>query len=137
MPASGLAADHPAGTDTPPTDEAEATPASTGVAASPPAGTALARAAGAPALIRPALRPPTAAAPAGASPTVFAYKIADGMMANICHAAVSMIPFGMFDTRLLAKTSSSGLSAAAAASGVASDCIVEGMLETIPCSPAV
>jgi hypothetical protein len=121
-PVSGVAADQPEGTDNPPTGDAEAILASTGVAASPP-GTAPARAAGAaataPVLARPVVRPPAAAAPPVASATVFAYKIAAGMMANICHAAVSMIPFGMFDTRLLEKKSSRGLSAAAEASGVA------------------
>jgi hypothetical protein len=63
---SGVAADHPVGTDNPPTEDAEPIPASTGAAPNAPAGTdALATAPGdAAAAAAPLPNPAAAAAPA-------------------------------------------------------------------------
>ncbi|KZS69075.1 hypothetical protein LAUMK35_02443 [Mycobacterium pseudokansasii] len=123
---AGTAADHPAGTDNLPTEDAEAIPASTGL---PPEPAGLAVAATTPAPI------PAAEAAAPDAGTVFPLRIEDAMTANMFHATVSKTACPILITRLLLKKSSNGLVTDETASGAASDCTAPGRLDTSPPNP--
>src|SRR5947209_866565 len=67
---------------------------------------------------------------------VCAYKIPDTIPLKPFQAAISMIPFGMFCTRLLLKKSlNAEAGAAAPESGEDSDCVADGSADTSPGSP--
>ena len=133
----GVAADHVAGVDNPPTGDAEPMLASTGAAPTPAVLT------GAAALTRapPPAAPPTlpATLPEAAASRVWLYKMLDTMVLNTFQDTTSKPALPTLDTTGSPSTLSRALApgGAAGAAGAANDCTALGTLETTPRSPLV